>query len=182
MQALGEVWEGTLTQGQRDAWDLYAASVPWPGPLGENHFITGKNHFIRSNSARMQCGYAVLAPAPIDFTLPAADPIFNLAISAATQKATIIFDPTLDWCDENNAGMSLFCGQPKNPSVKFFNGPWKFIEPIHGNSLAPPTSPKVTGVLPFPVGLGQHVWVRARILRADGRLSGHFRDDCFCAA
>jgi hypothetical protein len=182
LTSLTERWDQTLTAVQRAAWDLYAANVPWPGALGENHYLTGKNHFIRSNTSRLQCGYAIKDAAPVIFDLPATDPTFNVEISVATQKATIIFDDELTWCDENSAGMALFQGQPRNPSVNFFNGPWKFIEPFHGNSVTPPSSPKVTGVLPFPVGLGQHVWLQARILRADGRLSAQFRDDCFCGA
>lgn len=171
---LTEEWADTLTPAQRTAWGSYAAAVAWNNKLGESIKLSGFNHFIRGNAVALQCGEAMVADGPTVLALPSGDPLFAVAISEAT-GITVTFDDTLEWCDEDNAHMSIEIGTPQNPTRNFFGGPWRFDASIEGNSITPPTSPDgPTAVSAWTLTEGQRVWVRASILRADARLSNKF--------
>ena len=174
-------WSQTLTAAQRTAWNLYGTSVAMNNRLGESTFLTGFNHFIRSNSILKRSNRTVVAPGPVLFELPATDPTITITASAATNHITVTFDDTMDWLDEDDAWLHMFCGQPQNAQRNFFAGPWKLWSALAGNSVAPPASPSNT-VAPYVLAEGQHIWVYGRISRADGRLSVPFRDDCLVGA
>ena len=174
-------WSQTLTAAQRTAWNLYGANVVMLNKLGENINLTGFNHYIRSNTVRLRVGAPVADAGPVIFELPAADPAFAVSLSEATQQVTLTYDPTMDWADEDNAYMLFAQGQPQNAQRNFFAGPWRHISQVEGVDGAPPASPKISAAV-FAVAEGQRVWARARISRADGRLSQPFRSNAFVAA
>jgi len=174
-------WAQTLSDAQRVAWNLYGSSVAMTNRLGESVFLTGFNHFIRSNSIRKRSSRPIIAPGPTIFELPEVDSTITISASAATNHITIAYDDTMDWLDEDNAWLTMFCGQPQNAQRNFFAGPWKLWHTIAGNSVAPPVTPEDANS-PFVLTEGQHVWVYGRIARADGRLSIPFRDDCLVGA
>lgn len=174
-------WSSILTAAQRTAWTLYASSVSMKNRLGEDVNLTGFNHYIRSNAFLMRSGGTVVDDGPTTFNLAEQDGAFAVTISEATQLISVAFDDTLAWLDEDDAHMIVYCGQPQNPTINFFAGPWKYAGAIAGDSSTPPTTP-TTIATPFVVTEGQRVWVKARIVRADGRLSEAFRADCFGAA
>lgn len=171
---LAEEWGDTLTAAERGAWDTYAAAISWLNRLGETVKLTGFNHFIRANSAKLQIGSAVIAAGPTTLLLPNADPIASFALSVAT-GLTITFDDTLDWADEDDGAMIIEIGQPQNPTRNFFGGPWRFDQFIAGSVATPPTTPDgPNAVTSWTLIETQLAWVRARILRDDGRLSNFF--------
>jgi len=171
---LAEEWGDTLTAAQRLAWNTYAAAIAMTNRLGETIHLTGFNHFVRSNCAKLECGYAVVATGPTTLLLPNSDPSFSVALSAAN-GVTVTFDDTLDWCDEDNASLIIQLGEPQNASRNFFAGPYRFDADIEGDSAAAPTSPDgPTASSTWTLIQGQLVWARARILREDGRLSNFF--------
>jgi hypothetical protein len=182
MSDLSEAWEYTLTQDQRDQWDWYGSNTEWVGPLGEPHKLTGKMHYLRSNVPRILVGLDQIDDGPIYTGLPAGDTQFTLSGSVATQQLTATFRSTSTWVGRDGAGLLIYMGVPKNASVKFFNGPWRFAHLIEGDSGSPPTSPVAAIAVPWPVGLGQHIWGYSRVSREDGRLSEPVRCDFFCAA
>lgn len=174
-------WSAVLTVAQRTAWGVYASNVAMLNRLGESCYLSGFNHFIRSNTHLARQGGTIVDDGPTTFELPAKDPTFSVSLSEATQQATISFDDGLAWCSEDDAWMIVYQGIPQNAQRNFFGGPWRKITQIEGDSGAPPASPQTSGVQ-YAVTEGQRVWFYARILRADGRLSEAFRADCFCAA
>jgi len=178
---LASAWNEVLTQAQRDGWDQFASNVPVLNRLGETVYLTGFNHYIRSNTAIRACGGVDVDASPSIYTLPEKDDAFAIAISEATQLISVTFDDERDYIDENGAYLSIQMGSPKQNSVKFFGGPWRFADSIDGDSVAPPTSPTTIAV-PFPVLEGQKVWAQARIIRADGRVSNLFRTSCSVGA
>ncbi len=174
-------WAQTLTAVQRTAWQLYADSVAMTNKLSETVFLSGYNHYIRSNAIRSRYSIANIDAGPVIFELPPKDPAFACTISEATQVITITFDDVFAWASEDGAHLAIYQGQPQNAQRNFFGGPWRNAAIIFGNSGIPITTPQNFPVS-YAVAEGQHVWIYARISRADGRLSETFRADTFCAA
>ena len=149
--------------------------------LGETVFLTGFNHYIRSNSVRTRYAIAPVDAGPTTFELPATDPALALTVSEATQLISLAFDDVFAWASEDGAHMAIYMGRPQNAQRNFFNGPWRNTAILFGNSGVPLTTPQSIPVS-FVVTEGQRIWIYCRISRADGRLSEKFRADIFCAA
>ena len=174
-------WSLTLTDDQRIAWNMYGANVVMKNRLGESMNLTGFNHYLRSNSNLVRLGLPAVDDGPEVFELPDADPLFSATISEATQNITAVYDDTLAWDNETGGMLFMFQGSPQNPQRNFFAGPWRLWTAVQGADGAPVASPKIAPAV-FAVAELQRVWLYARILRADGRLSEPFRADCFVDA
>lgn len=174
-------WSSTLTAAQRIAWGVYASNVVMLNRLGESMHLSGFNHYIRSNVPLVQNGLTPVDAAPTIFEIPDHDPTFAISASEATQQISVTFDNTLAWANEAGGYMVKYQGLPQNAQRNYFGGPWRLMDYIIGATPTPPTSPDAEDVV-FAIAEGQHLWVYARILRADGRMSEPFRADCFCAA
>jgi len=178
---LSNRWANTLTAAQRTAWGLYASSVAMQDSLGATIYLSGYNHYIRSNTIRKMLALPVIDAGPTIFEIPAQDPTYAITASEATQMLTSTFDVTMDWALEDGGYIVFFAGKPQNAQRNFFDGPWRQFGWVIGVDPGGPASPDVT-VSPYAISEGQRQWGYARILRADGRLSERFRADTFCAA
>lgn len=181
LAALTTIWSTTLTGAQRTAWNLYGSSVAMLNKLGETIYLTGFNHFIRSNLEYLRTFSAHIDAGPVIFELPGQDGTFAITASEATQWISVVHDIALPWADENGAAMFLYQGSPQNGQRNFFGGPWRYMANIPGINGAPAGSPSDHAVT-IAIAEGQHLWCYARIVRADGRLSNPFRADCIVAA
>lgn len=175
------MWSDTLTAVQRTAWGLYAANVAMKNKLGETIHLSGFNHFIRSNLIAKMVPYPLISAGPVIFELPAKDPTLAVTASEATQILTCAYDDTMAWATEDAAYIFFFQGQPQNAQRNFFDGPWRLIGSVAGIDPGGPVEPHAAAAA-FAIAEGQHQWIYARIMRADGRLSEIFRADTFCAA
>jgi len=174
-------WSQTLTGAQRTAWNLYGTSVSMKNRLGEVIYLTGFNHYIRSNIEYKRIFGSTIDPGPVIFEIPAADPTFAITASEATQWISVTHDAGMAWADENGAAMFMYQGTPQNGQRNFFAGPWKYFAHICGINGAPAGSPSDHAVV-TAIAEDQRQWVYARIIRADGRLSEPFRTDILVAA
>jgi hypothetical protein len=174
---LTQLWGSTLTSTQRANWSNYAANVPVKNSLGDDIYLTGLNMYVRSNVALMQAGLTRVDDGPAILSLPGEDPTLAVTASEATQQLTIAYDDTLDWADDDGGALIVSCGLPQGTAINFFNGPWRFADSIDGDSGTPPTSPGAIAA-PFTFQEDQQLFIRARIVRADGRLSNFFRASC----
>lgn len=172
-------WDTILTQAQRDAWSVYAANVTWKNKLGQDIHLTGLNHFVRSNTPRVQHGLPRVDAAPVIFDLATAELELAATASEATQDLTVAFSTVPPWATEQDAWQFFAMGLPQNGSIKFFGGPFRHLGIIHGGD--PAVSPMVAPAA-FPFAENQRVWVRSRISRADGRLSEFAQVNFLCAA
>ena len=168
VRALSIAWDLTLTQVQRDAWDLYAANVSWTNRLGQVITLTGLNHYVRSNTFRLVSGIARIDAAPVIFDLATAEGALSATGSEATQDLTIDGDPAGLWIGEASAWQAYYMGRPQNASRKFYGGPWRLLTVVPG--AGPPPFPVVIAAQ-FPFADGQRIWLRSRVARGDGRLS-----------
>jgi len=181
MQTLTARWSQTLTAGQRTAWNLYASSVTMTNKLGESINLSGFNHYIRSNHWFARMGRTLVDDGPVIFELPETDPTMSIAGSEVTQIVTMTFDDALPWCSEDDAMLVILQGDPQNPQINFFDGPWRGRSAKVGASGVPVTSPQEYASITVISEL-QRFWSKFRVLRADGRLSNPFTANTFCAA
>lgn len=173
---LNEIWQTTLTDAQRIAWAAYANNVPMTNRLGEVQNFSGYNHFCRTNAARLAAGLTALADAPTIYALGEQDPTFAIVADVSDNAIKPTFDNTLPWANEAGGYLLIYQGQPCAPTRNFFGGPYRYIGKIAGKASTPPTSPG--SIVPhYTLVAGQRQYVQARIMRADGRLSGFFRSD-----
>lgn len=181
MAAVSAAWSASVSAAQRTAWETYAAAITMTNALGESITLTGFNHYIRSNVARLNIGQTRKDVAPTTLSLPPTDNVFAITASSAAQSISVSFGANQEWVSENSAAMVIHQALPQLASRAFFNGHFRKIGTIDGSSGSPLTSPQTVAV-DFPIAEDQRQWVRARILRADGRLSEFFRDDALVGA
>lgn len=166
--------EAPMDDAKRLAWDTYASGISAVGAFGQSITLTGLNAFIAGNSLKILNGSDIVEDGPVVIGLPAQDPAFSVELSEAN-GATVNFDEVFDWCDEDDAYLSIELGKPQSPSRNFFGGPWRWALNVAGDGVAAPTTPEgPTASTTWTLLEGQAVWARARILRADGRVSGFF--------
>lgn len=177
MGALSAYWGETLTQAQRDLWDLYAANVPMINRLGDPVNVGGIGMFQRTNVVALQTGAgggAIISVAPAIFNLGSYTPPEIAAITATTEMISLTFDNTDAWANEDDSDMVVFSSRPMSEAINYFKGPYRFAGLIEGDAITPPTSPQnITS--PWSLEVGQKVFIRAAVLRADGRYSADFR-------
>jgi hypothetical protein len=175
MKLLAATWSSiALSDLQRAAWATYAAAVAVKNRLGETIYLTGFNHYLRSNASRMAAGLARIDTASTALTLPAGDPVFSVTADAGAQQLTVTFDDTAAWCSETGGAMLISMGQPQGASRNFFGGPWRIAEAILGNTSVPITSPQLIDAS-YTLVAGQQIWTQARVITADARVSNQFR-------
>jgi hypothetical protein len=174
-------WAQTLTQAQRDAWDLYGESVAMTNRLGQVIYLTGFNQFLRSNVILTTHTGLIRDDGPTIFELPDQDPTYAIVASEGSQVISSAYDAALAWANETGAFLWFFQGTPQNPQRTFFNGPWRFLGTQAGVDGAPPASPK-DNVAQFAIAEGQRLWCYARIQRLDGRISEPFQVDILVGA
>ena len=187
MQVLSTRWSETLSDAQREAWDLYAANVALQNPLGSAFFQSGQNAYIQSNLTRLAVQDPVYTPLD-GIPIPAAAqpprddaptifdrgslPGFALA-SITAGVASVSFIDTEDWCSEDESLLFVWISRPRNEGRKFFNGPWRLLGVIAGDSVSSPTSPQSLNVVAptyIPAG-SQLARIRGAVSRVDGRYS-----------
>lgn len=173
MAYLTDRWLETVTALQRAAWGDYALAVAMKNRLGESIHISGFNHYIRSNAPRLYADQAVIDAGPTTPSLPDHDPTLSFVADEAGQELTVTFDDGADWDAEVGGFMFVRMGRPQNPTRNFFAGPFMHAGIITG-AVIPETSP-ATIACPTPIVEGHHIWLSARIARADGRLSQAFQ-------
>ena len=183
VRSLTIAWQTVLTQLQRDAWDLYAGLVPWQNKFGDTVHLTGLNHYVRSNTPRLQVALGRVDAAPVIFNLAIAELSLGCTASEATQNATITYDQTAPWAAETGGFEIFFAGKPQNAGIQFFASPWRLVDAQFGQD-SPNGEPSGSHVVPWPwpIAEDQRLWLRSRVGRADGRLSEFAQIDFLCAA
>lgn len=169
LNSLANLWRNTLTDVQRLSWETYAENVTVLNRLGNPIFLTGLNHYIRSNVPRLQAAMTRIDSAPTiynlgEFTSPTA--IYD----SLNDEVDLTFTVGDDWVNEDDAAMLISGSREQNPTINYFKGPYRYADAILGDSITPPTSP-YTVAMPFPCVVGNRCFLFIRVTRADGRLS-----------
>ncbi|MBA7635660.1 hypothetical protein ES703_43264 [subsurface metagenome] len=167
---LAEFWHETMDAAERALWKVYADAVPMKNRLGETIHLTGYNHFIRSNTARMNHHAGPVTFCPQDLSLPEKDP--DLVISEEDIAGqTFTFTNNAAFFAANGdpfVNLFLYQGLPQLASRNFFGGPWRYIGAFDVAAGQAGTDTFDAG---FPFALGQKIWFQARSYTNFGRLS-----------
>lgn len=166
---LSNAWVNVLTQAQRDAWDLYAENVTVLSKIGTQIKLSGINHYLRSNTPRLQAGGPRVDDGPLIFDTGSFSPVAFTGITASNDFS-IAFTEADEWVNEDDAFMIVYGSRPQNLSINFFKGPFRLNGTIAGDATTPPTSPQ-TVTNAFPFSPNQKLFGRFQVSRADGRLS-----------
>ncbi len=166
-------WSDTLTQAQRDAWDVYASNVALPDVFGDQRNVSGIAQYTRSNVARFQAGLAFVDDAPVIFTLVPFNAPTIASFDEANEQYSIAYDNSDAWAIEDGGAMIIYGSRPQNEGINFFKGPYRFAGLVTG-AVIPPTSPEII-TNPFAFTDGNKLFLRAVVVSADGRVSSSFR-------
>jgi len=171
-------WTETLTEAERESWRVYAANVPIVNKLGDVVNLTGQQMWIRSTVPALLAGRdpATIATAPAVFDTGDPGTLELTAVVAATNDFALSIAGAPDWAGDADADLLGFVGNPQNPSVSFYKGPFRFAGAVPGNA-----TPIVAAAFdadncdpPIPIEAGQRAFIRVRALYADGRLTQAF--------
>jgi len=173
---LAEYWHGDLTPVQRNLWEVYAAAIAMFNRLGETIYLTGYNHFIRTNTAQLAIGEAVLDAAPSVLSLPEKDPDLVCSGEDIAAQTFTFTCSTSGWVPNGDPkfGILVYQGKPQLASRNQFNGPWRLMDFIDATEGAAGTADLAAA---FAFALGQKVWFGARVMTVSGRLSNFWTFD-----
>ncbi|GAH98745.1 unnamed protein product [marine sediment metagenome] len=170
MSYLAEYWHNDMSPTERGLWDVYADAVAMKNRLGETIHLTGFNHFMRSNTARMNVHPGPVTFAPEILSLPEKDP--DLVCSAEDVAGqTFTFTNNAAFFAANGdqfVNLFLYQGLPQLASRNFFAGPWRYIGAF---GVAEGQAGTVTLDAGHFFAAGQKVWFQARSYTNFGRLS-----------
>lgn len=170
MTALVTAWGQTLTQAQRDAWNVYATNVPVINAVGDTIQLSGINMYCRSNVSRIQGGVNAVNDGPTIFDTGSFTPIVFTA-DPVTPQYQITITPADAWANEDDAFMFIYGSRPQNVGINYFKGPYQLSGDFAGSAASPPAA-SGTQVPPFTFTTGNKIFLQVRVSRADGRLSG----------
>lgn len=175
------IWQSTMSQAERDAWNTYAFSVTRTNSLGQTYnpsgwqLFAGARAWCRRNS--FSSGFLVTAPADpgaADAVNPATSTAVVLDTAAATNPQT--WTDTLSglsgWHDDVDGDLlQIQIGRQQSPGVYFYNGPWFALARYQGNNTTPPTAGNIA--INQTLTAGNVIWVRFSHLDELGRMSAH---------
>jgi hypothetical protein len=135
--SLVQAWLNTLSAAQRTGWNTYAENVPMLDKLGQTIYLTGQNHFVRSNVPRLLIGEAVIVAAPEVYNT--GEPPTGIHTTNGSVPNTIGIDAggsamltTIEIDGEANVDgdLLLFISNPLNATINYFKGPYQLIDSL----------------------------------------------------
>lgn len=175
LSSLSQAWSNTLTDTQREAWDLYAAETELTNRIGEGINISGQAMYVRCNTPRVQAGLAVVNDGPTTFGTPDVGQITLTSIFVGEEEITLGVAGTPDWAGSETSHLLVYLGRPMSPGRQFFGGPYRFARAAAGTTV-PLTSVIIdTTTAPYVLTPGQKVALAVRVTDTEGRLSGRVK-------
>jgi len=167
---LAELWHDPTMAAERANWEIYAAAVSMTNRLGETIYLTGYNHFIRTNCAQLAIGETEILVAPTIQSLAEKDPDLVCSEEAIAGQTFTFTCSVTGWAANGDPkfGILVYQGIPQLHSRSFFAGPWRLMDFIDATEGAAGTG---TLAAAFSFALGQKVWFAARVITNSGRLS-----------
>jgi hypothetical protein len=176
MSEAAVLW-AAMTDGEQQAWETYAAAIPWKNRQGDVVYLTGNSMFKSCYCGRKRLEMPGILTAPAVLALPDQDSGLSLACYAGDQKAMLSWTALKPWCSEPGSVLGYYLSIGQSPTTNFFKGPFKYQGRTIGATPTPPASP-VKFTPNVTLTAGQKIWYRCRFSLADGRLSDVM--DGFC--
>ena len=158
-------WKNILTETERLGWTVYARNVPIRNRLARERYLTGFQHYIRSNFTRVRWNATTIDPPPQIFNLGEFTP-FEFRIEFPPLRFRSSWNPADDWTLEPMARAFISITSPYRPTVRSFRPPYIFWAAIAG--IPPP--PRLLNP-PIAANLGDRIFGKVQVQRADGRMS-----------
>lgn len=131
----------SLSDGQRNGWEVFAAGTPWKGALGDDIKLTGQAMYIAQVSGRMfadpahliagydvaPCTPGLIATPLLDFNC-CSNPDVGVIVTVTNQDPTVTIDAIVR------------ISPPQSPSVNYWSGPYNYLDPILLEGIAPDSS------------------------------------------
>jgi hypothetical protein len=167
-------WTNTLTVGERQGWDSYAAATPVTDVLGDQLILSGQQFFTRNTTTRLVAGLPIITTAPITAGLgntpqwttdPEIDTGTGLAGSVTVEGAGVTGD------------LAVYMSEPTPVSRTLAHVKRRFAG-IEGPPVADVfTVAMAANLLPYPLVSDLGVRITVAFLGDDGRVSASaFRD------
>lgn len=178
MAELSTAWAG-LTSAQREGWAAWASANPITGVFGDPLTLSGQQMYIRLNAARMVSSAVASITAlprvddpPLVAGMATFTPFVFTGVSGSQASVSLAYDNTDAWANEDDAAILAYSGLVTSGGRTYYKGPYQFTATALGDSVTPPTSPLSVSNIFFAGGdPGQKMAIRARVVRADGRIS-----------
>lgn len=170
LKTLATAWKTTLTAGQRQAWNDWAAGLSFVDSLGTPYSISGFDAFVASGGARLVAGLTRVDAGPVTaglagFTVP------SVAFVVSSHAVTVTFTNTDAWAGEvGGALIGRICPVGFSAGVTYYKGPFRYLNKILG-AVTPPTSPATWTLAAGAIVSGTQYALALRAVRADGRYS-----------
>jgi len=180
-------WISELTSAQRAAWKTYADNVPFTNALGDQVTLTGQQIYIGANTARKQAGLTDALVAPTTFDRGESVVRLEDGVGNAENTIDIVGDATvlsalLSAGASDDGDALLFIGEPQNPTINYFKGPYQFAGVVAVASAATSAdfSSLVASTLPIntPLAENQRRPVRVVMVYDDGRYTAGYEAIC----
>lgn len=162
-------WRDSLSVAQRAAWEVYAENTVMVNALGDPTYLTGAQHYCRSNVFSKLVQGMFFDEGPTLFGLPEVTAC-SIAVVAPGANVSVTFDNTDDWAGQGDAFLAVFLGAPQSPTINFFKGPYKLIGGFSG-AVVPPVSPQNVANGYYVFTAGQRVFARIGVCDELGRLA-----------
>lgn len=177
LSSMSSQW-ATLSTSDQDGWTAYAAGTPLTNALGDPLTLTGQQMFVRCNTPRLRNGKALVTTPPLTLGVPTFTPMVPTITAAVPGDISLAFTATDDWATEVGGYAFVQSGPAISPGRRYFKGPFFGVGSIAG-ALVAPTSPATfqmendanTPPTEYQADIGQLVFLRIVVSRADGRLS-----------
>lgn len=160
-------WGADLTEAQRQAWRDYASAVPLVDRLGSVRYLTGFQHFVRSNQLRRVVDIPYLDNAPRIYNLSEFTAVVPKISANPTRAAlTVSWRTTDDWANEPGALLFAFATVAYPPTVTSFRPPLDLL-----GYISSAASPPHNFAMNSSAAVGDHVFAGLQVNRVDGRLT-----------
>lgn len=170
-------WRNTLTQQQRDDWEVYAANTPVTDKLGQTLQLNGQQMYVRCVSPRYTMNafdgalsIPIVADAPTEFGGTPLT-IISSVLDVSDDQIQMVVTAGDEWRDTLGGALLVQIGLPQNASINTYGGPFRLFYTLAGSTAMPPSTTVVATPLPFTFAAGQKWFARVRALAADGRIS-----------
>lgn len=169
-------WTNTMQAGERQAWDIYAAAVPYTDVFGASRYYSGQQRFIQAACAAVNAGgsYADAAVAPV--IMSEAEPVLSTgwvaeqgsAVAGSTLKLADIVAPSDALAGDK---LLIHIGAPVTNATNYFKGPWRYAGASTFVSGANYPDATITDPYGRTCAVGMVMPVQWRVIKADNRLS-----------
>lgn len=165
-------WQTIIADSDREKWAIYAAQVPLTNRIGRRTFLTGQQHYIRTNMLRFHNALTPVDACPQAFALVAWNPPF-VELAPLDRLVRCLFGAEF-WALTTGGGVTVRVTETLASTINFRAAPMRQCGIIRGHARPPPPYTQSFAwpwtTRPNP----ERAFYDLRLLNADGRTSTRF--------